>query len=124
LLATTTLIAGGGAAEREAALAHAIDPQYTTVIVLEGWPGGDAQFARLCHQPSVQVIRIAPGCPCCVGNLTLRVTLNRILRHPPQRLYLGLATAEHLGAVCEFLRQAPYDSLLHLNQPLLVASNL
>ena len=52
--------------------------------------------------------RSAPACLCCTGNLTLRVTLNRILRHPPQHLYISLANSEHLPALCNFLGGAQY----------------
>jgi hypothetical protein len=60
------------------------------------------------------VLRIAPGCLCCTGNLVLRVTLNRLLRHPPAQLYISLANAEHVDLLRAMLSGAPYGDLLAL----------
>jgi len=57
---------------------------------------------------------------CCTGNLTLRVHLNRILRHPPQAIFLGIASDEHLAQLQAFLSSPPYDALLQL-EPVLHA---
>jgi hypothetical protein len=54
--------------------------------------------------------------------LVLRVTLNRILRHPPARLFISLASAGHAGQLRQWLSQAPYDSLLTLEATLEAAS--
>jgi G3E family GTPase len=62
--------------------------------------------------------RIAPGCLCCTGNLVLRVTLNRLLRRRPGRLYIGLATTEHLDQLRSWLQAPPYDQLLELTPDL------
>ena len=51
---------------------------------------------------------------CCTGNLTLRVHLNRLLRHPPQVLYISLATDEHIEQLRTFLTAPPYANLLSL----------
>lgn len=51
---------------------------------------------------------------CCMGNLTLRVHLNRILRHPPERLYLSIASDEHIDRLRDFLSSPPYTNLLSL----------
>lgn len=112
----TTLVVGGSAAERERAIAAAVlhQPGLPAVALLEGLP--DARQAP--HPPDLRTIHIAPGCPCCIGSLTLRVTLNRILRRPPARLYIGLAATPHLQRIRELLRQPPYDALLQLNQDL------
>jgi hypothetical protein len=48
----------------------------------------------------------------------MRVTLNRILRRHPTRLYIGLATSEHLESIRSSLTQPPYDGLLHLTPDL------
>lgn len=69
----------------------------------------------LVSSPSLNVVRIAPGCLCCDGNLVLRVTLNRLLRQRPQRLFIGLARSEHLDQLRSWLQKAPYDQLLALN---------
>jgi hypothetical protein len=113
-----TLVTGGRASAREAAIAAAIDPAAVTALILEGLPGGNSNFDSL--STISPVVRIAPGCPCCVGNLTMRVTLNRILRHPPARLYISLATATHLDQIRRFLTQAPYDTLLTLTEDMCI----
>lgn len=48
----------------------------------------------------------------------MRVTLNRLLRRPPARLFIGLANAEHLEDLRAFLRHPPYDTLLTLTKDL------
>lgn len=111
-----TLVTGARASAREAAIAAAIDPTAVTSLILEGLPDGNSNF----NSPNTTVVRIAPGCPCCVGNLTMRVTLNRILRHPPARLYISLATTTHLDQIRRFLAQAPYDALLTLTEDMCI----
>jgi hypothetical protein len=64
--------------------------------------------------PHVQVLRIAPGCLCCAGNMVLRVTLNRLLRRPPAQLFISLADATHVGQLRAMLSAPPYDTLLSL----------
>lgn len=117
-----TLVSGASAAAREAAIAAAIRPaapECSIALILEGLPSGLSQPAAALdpqHNPALaQAVRIAPGCLCCVGNLTLKVTLNRILRRAPQRLYISLAGATHIGQLRAFLSSPPYDSLLSLS---------
>ncbi|RJG04807.1 GTPase [Noviherbaspirillum cavernae] len=122
----TTLVTGATAAARETAIAAALDADTdairATALILEGLPGGasplDAFTDPLIAQAAPHIARIAPGCLCCTGNLTMRVTLNRILRRPPARLYISLATAGHLDNIRTFLCQPPYDGLLELTQDL------
>lgn len=118
----TTLVVGGSAASRERAIAAAIasfsDPDLSAVALLEGLPDASGGSAALLAGDRLQIVRIAPGCPCCIGNLTLRVTLNRILRRPPAQLYIGLASTLHLAQIRQFLSQPPYDAWLQLNQDL------
>lgn len=109
-----TLVTGVSASTREAAIAARVDRRCSTGLILEGLPDGIDPFAQIDHVAGLQVKRIAPGCVCCIGNLTLRVTLNRILRSPPARLYLSLAAADHIEEVRRFLTRAPYDALLTL----------
>lgn len=115
-----TLVSGGSYAQRESAIAAAIlsEPAaatnaVTSAVILEGLPDGNH---ALQPSPTLQIQRIAPGCLCCIGNLVMRVTLNRILQRPPKRLYLGLADAAHREKLLEFLQQAPYLELLTLDQ--------
>jgi G3E family GTPase len=112
----TTLVSGARASAREAAIAAVIDPNTTTALILEGLPDATTQLDGITDRQTVYIARIAPGCLCCTGNLTMRVTLNRILRHPPARLYISLATAAHLAQIRHFLQQAPYDKLLTLTK--------
>jgi G3E family GTPase len=100
---------------REAAIADALDPAVSSAVILEGIASG---ASPLDAHPSLAapgaLQRIAPGCMCCVGNLTLRVTLNRMLRNPPQRVFIGLATSTHLPQIMAFLSAPPYDQHLQL----------
>lgn len=131
-LVRVTLVTGAYAAARETAIAAALRPAAftssapiiggTVALILEGLPSGQSEHAAMLdphHNPLLaQAARIAPGCLCCIGNLTLKVTLNRILRHPPQRLYISLASATHIGQLRAFLSSPPYDSLLRLTDDL------
>ncbi|MGV7208452.1 GTPase [Oxalobacteraceae bacterium A2-2] len=114
----TTLVTGATPGRREAAIAAALPPDGRTVIILEGLSDGTAALALApseAGQPAPpEVLRIAPGCLHCSGNLILRVTLNRVLRHPPARLYLSLATATHLPELRAWLSEPPYGELLSL----------
>lgn len=111
----TTLVLGLAGPDREARIARELDPDLHTALILQGIPTGSSALA-----PSAQldIARIAPGCPCCDGNLTLRVTLNRILRRRPLRLYIGLAPGAHLETVRAFLTAPPYDDFLLLTKDL------
>lgn len=111
----TTLVTGATAQAREAAIATLLDAGIDTALILEGLPAGNPLIAEA---PRLRISRIAPGCLCCTGNLTMRVTLNRLLRQPPQRLFVSLATSNHLDHLRGFLTQAPYDALLELTQDL------
>lgn len=117
MLPLLTLVAGGDAGAREGAIANALieAPDLSTALILEGVPPNALDF-----DASILVSRIAPGCPCCIGRLTMQVTLNRILRHPPKRLYISVANATHLDAIRDFLTQAPYDSLITLSDNLII----
>jgi hypothetical protein len=123
-----TLVTGGTAEAREAAIVMIIadnnsviqnDQTNHVAVILEGIPTGTDSFAALANDfPSFTIARIAPGCPCCMGNLTMRVTLNRILRTAPENLYISLATHIHLDQVRSFLTQPPYNKLIKLAKEL------
>lgn len=114
----TTLVFGDHVVAREAAIAAAIDPTVVTVLLLEGLPDGTANQVAFSQSSDIQINRIAPGCPCCTGNLIMRVTLNRILRQRPARLYISLAATDHQDQIRRFIRQAPYDALLTITEDL------
>jgi hypothetical protein len=112
----TTLVTGASAALREAAIASLLDtaPPSTegfNAVILEGLASGSSPIP---DSSSVRLVRLAPGCVCCTGNLVLRVTLNRLLRQGPERLFIGLASSEHLDQLRSWLQEAPYDQLLAL----------
>jgi G3E family GTPase len=113
----TTLVWGARPSAREAAIAAALDAhdplEGPAAVILEGIPDGSSNF-DLNDARNIHVVRIAPGCICCGGNLTMRVTLDRVLRRRPQRLYIGLANADHLLQIRHFLQRPPYDTLLSL----------
>lgn len=111
----TTLVIGATALQREVAIANTLDPVLPTAVILEGIASGQSPLDAA---SALRIARIAPGCLCCSGNMTMRVTLNRILRYRPQRLYISLATSEHLGSIRRFLTDTPYDELLQLTKDL------
>ena len=108
------LVYGGDSAAREKAIARELPTGSTAVALLEGI----ASDSGLTHSNALSVIRIAPGCPCCTGSLTMRVTLNRLLRHPPDVLFMSLTDASHLASVQSFLREEQYCGRLHLGSEL------
>jgi hypothetical protein len=116
----TTLVVGGRASDREAAIAAALTPQLDGAAILEGLSDGNSILADLADSGAAapQIIRIAPGCLCCTGNIILRVTLNRLLRHPPAQLFISLANAEHVDQLRAWLSAAPYAQLLTLRKDL------
>ncbi|MFS2015857.1 GTPase [Massilia sp. GER05] len=118
-----TLVTGPGAAAREAAIAaHLSDLHEDRVhpisqaIVLEGLASGSSPLDDL--PPGQTLARIAPGCLCCTGNLVLRVTLNRLLRQRPRRIFIGVADSGHLDQLRSWLQSEPYDQLLRLTSDL------
>ena len=108
-----TLVYGGSPSDREKAIAATVLPAGAGVIV-EGLPDGTDMLENLAASRQLQLQRIAPGCPCCHGNLTVRVTLNRMLRLKPTQIYLGIADASHLPAIRKFLQENQYREKLSL----------
>ncbi|WP_076592619.1 GTP-binding protein [Herminiimonas arsenitoxidans] len=109
-----SLVLGGRATIREATIYTRIDANLDTAIILEGLPDGHSDLDALAPNTKLKIARIAPGCMCCTGNMIMRVTLNRMLRDKPARLYISVANSEHIAQLRLFLTQAPYDSLLTL----------
>jgi hypothetical protein len=118
------LVSGGDYARREAAISEALvklPAEVTIGVILEGLPAGAMPIQAT---PMRQVQRIAPGCFCCIGNLTMRVTLNRLLRSKPHALFLGIASAEHCDNVLQVLRSTPYADLLKIEDHRVLPSDL
>ncbi|SMP77733.1 GTPase [Noviherbaspirillum suwonense] len=114
----TTLVVGATYAAREAAIAASLQAGQQGAAILEGLPDGRSGSPLEAVLAPADIRRVAPGCLCCSGNLTMRVTLNRVLRHPPQRLFISLADASHLEQIREFLNAPSYQSLLTLTDDL------
>jgi hypothetical protein len=115
---TASLVTGASARAREQLIATLLPANHTAglcAVLLEGLPNG---HTILTPSSTILIDRIAPGCLCCTGNLVLRVTLNRLLRRQPERLYIGLAATEHLDQLRSWLRNPPYDQLLNLTPDL------
>jgi G3E family GTPase len=118
---TTTLVTGASAHAREAAIAGALTDASripSTAVILEGLASGTSPLDAIQNQ--LRFARIAPGCLCCTGNLVLRVTLNRLLRQRPERLFIGVARGEHLDQLRSWLQSQPYDQLLRLTDDIRV----
>lgn len=121
-----TLVTGASAASRESALAALLAAGRAQpariALILEGLPDGSQQtlLDPALNPAILQAARIAPGCFCCIGSMTMRVTLNRMLRQRPSRLYISLATVSHLDKIRALMTQEPYDSLLTLTDDLRV----
>ena len=118
----TTLVVGGAYAAREAAIAAALQPGEEAVVIMEGLPDGKSSSPLQHALAPSQLIRIAPGCVCCTGSLTMRVTLNRVLRRAPQRLFISLASDAHLVQIRQFLSAPDYQRLLSLTDDLRIPS--
>ncbi|HEX7645694.1 MAG TPA: GTPase [Burkholderiaceae bacterium] len=115
------LVTGRTAASREAAIAERVNPQVSSAFILEGLSSGSGKLETLAEDAGFPLIRVAPACMCCTGNLTLRVHLNRILRHPPEALFVSVANDAHIAQLRAFLSAPPYANLLSL-QPNLQAA--
>ena len=109
-----SLVYGGSSAARERAIAAAIAPGVPSAAIVEGLPTGEDVLAQAAEAGQLQVFRVAAGCPCCNGNLTMRVTLNRALRQHPQQLYLSLSNGDHKERVLNFLQEPQYLPLLEI----------
>lgn len=118
----TTLVTGQAIRVRETAIAEALTGENSsllpTALILEGIPDGCSPLDARTHPAVMQLARIAAGCACCTGNLTMRVTLNRILRHAPARLYISVANSAHSENLRNFLSQPPYTQYLVLTPDL------
>ncbi len=111
------LLHGGNYKQREAAISAALShlPQHQgSVVILEGLPDGQN---LLIPTAQVQIHRIAPGCFCCIGDISLRVTLNRALRQKPAHIFLAITTDEHLDKLLSSLQHSSYSNLLDIMEP-------
>jgi hypothetical protein len=86
-------------------------PTSDAAALLEGLPSGRGGLDDF---PELKLQRNAPGCACCSGNLVFRVTLNRLLKDDPKRLYIGVAPGTHLGQLATMLATPPYSEWLEI----------
>ena len=110
-MTTLRLVYGANQSQREHAIKSQINPTLFTMALLEG---GAVSNAPLDSLASIKVVRMAPGCPCCSGNLTMRVMLNRALKEKPDLVFLSLANPLHLTAIRDFLQEDQYSGRLDL----------
>ena len=110
-----SLVTGDSVAARDALVAAHLVPGQRTAAILEGLPDGRN---TLLPSSTLDLHRVTPACLCCTGNLVLRVTLNRILRQRPDRLFIGVANLDHLDQLRSWLQHPPYDQLLELTPDL------
>jgi hypothetical protein len=105
------LVYGANQSEREDAIKTQINPKLFTMALLEGGAVGNTPLNSMA---SLKVVRMAPGCPCCSGNLTMRVMLNRALKEKPDLVFLSLANPLHITAIRDFLQEDQYSGRLEL----------
>jgi Fe-S cluster biogenesis protein NfuA len=110
-MTTLRLVYGANQSQREQAIKNQINPTLFTMALLEG---GAVDNAGLDSLATIKVVRMAPGCPCCSGNLTMRVMLNRALKEKPDLVFLSLANSMHLTAIRDFLQEDQYSGRLNL----------
>ncbi|MDQ7968976.1 MAG: GTPase [Oxalicibacterium faecigallinarum] len=115
----TTLVTGSSSFHRDTAILSQLDPALHTAIILEGLSDGRDVFPSP-DVSRIQLHRIAAGCMCCTGNLVMRVTLNRLLRSKPDRLFISVANDLHLAQLRDVLKAPPYDQYLNLTDDLLL----
>jgi hypothetical protein len=115
------LVSGGDYAAREAAIAADLTKRaigaMPSAVILEGLPHGQSLLQT---SPTLDLQRIAPGCLCCIGNLALRVTLNRLLRKQPGYLYIALSNSDHIVQLRDFLSTPDYTALLRIEGELVL----
>ena len=113
----TILVTGASAGARETRIAKAIadQPAALVAVLMEGVPDGRAPLE---NRSGLQIARVASGCLCCTGNLVMKVTLNRLLRQRPTRMFIGIASTDHLPRVKQLLSSAPYSTLIRLESDL------
>ncbi len=116
------LVFGTSAHQREFRIASAIallPTNESAACILEGLADANSPLQQLVNNAQYRLNRIAPGCPCCAGNLVMRVTLNRLLRAAPRHLFISIANSAHREQMREFLRSPPYDDYLILQDDLI-----
>lgn len=102
-----TLRVARDAAQRQAALdAWLASAPAPRAVVVEG------ALAALAAPDDVEIVRLAAGCPCCLGLVPLRVALARLLRaRRPRALLLLVAGDAHLPRLHAMLASGELGAL-------------
>lgn len=110
---TVTLIAGSSYSQREAWICNQITqvPAQKMGVLLEGLPQG---VGSLESSQNLLLERLASGCFCCVGNLVVRIVLNRLIRSKTSHIFISLSQAEHVSSFKTFLQDPPYQELIQI----------
>lgn len=106
------LLAGGIYQTREAWIDTAIASFHVESkvgVLLEGLPAGTLLLQSNSH---LFVERIAPGCFCCIGQLAMKVTLNRLLRRQLDYLFIAINDINHVADLALYLQTEPYSQRL------------
>jgi len=93
-----------------------IPPDESVSCIIEGAPSDGT--AEIGVGPTGYVHVLAPGCPCCNGNLTLRVTLARVLRlEAPRNLIIAIIDERHQESLASTLALPQWSEYLRVNLP-------
>lgn len=121
------LVCGAHYQDREEHIAHLISQQisltpaarseFKIAVILEGLPSGSNVLQASAH---LLLDRIAPGCFCCIGNLAMKVCLNRMLRQSPELIYIGVASSAHLENIRATLQAPSYQQFIQLQEDILL----
>jgi G3E family GTPase len=102
---TVTLRLARGAPAQQAALDAWLDARQRTADERSAAVIAEGAFCALQAPATVDLVRLAPGCVCCAGQVVLRVQLTRLLRQRrPREVLLLLATGAHREQVADMLR--------------------
>ncbi|MFN7570566.1 MAG: hypothetical protein ACK5TK_03775 [Betaproteobacteria bacterium] len=95
-----------GATAQQAALDAWLDARRQAADESPAAVVAEGAFFDLALPDGIALLRLAPGCACCVGQLPLRVGLMRLLRERrPQSVLLLIASDEHRQRIEEMLRE-------------------
>ncbi|MBY0574777.1 MAG: GTPase [Undibacterium sp.] len=108
------LLAGGKYHEREDHIASRLallGENLVCAVIMEGLPTASLSLS---NTKKLTIVRTAPGCLCCIGNLVMRVTLTRLLRLKPDILFIAIQDASHLEGLRTMIAAHDYGALLNL----------
>lgn len=71
----------------------------------------EAAITPLDAPDDLEIVRLAAGCVCCLGQVPLRVSLTRLLRRRPRALLMMVAADEHLPRLRALLASGELGSI-------------